>query len=113
MPTKDPGAQLIAKAIAAFSDNNRCRRQIGQQIIPAKVFAGITLSGTVPIFYKIPVTDALLYSITTAQFPPQPTVVQRLVPPVQNIAKLFVDGMWPLENRHIILQCFEAFKQFI
>ena len=42
-PTEDPGAQLIAEAIAAFHENNRCIRQTGQRIIPAKVFAGIIL----------------------------------------------------------------------
>ena len=84
---------------------------IGDQI--SELGWDLTLTGTVPTFYKIPVTDTLLYSIITVQFPPQPTVVQRLIPPVPNITRLFKDGMRPLENRRIILQCLEAFKQFI
>ncbi|KAK0209267.1 hypothetical protein DFS33DRAFT_1451965 [Desarmillaria ectypa] len=78
----------------------------------SKHLAGFTLRGTVPTFYKIPVTADLLHSITTAQFSPQKIVVHKLIPPVPNIAKLSENGMRPLENRRIILQYHEAFKQF-
>ncbi|KAK0221372.1 hypothetical protein IW262DRAFT_1373266 [Armillaria fumosa] len=113
MSVDDPEPQLIAEAIAAFYENNRHRRQIGLPTIQAKVFAGITLMGTAPRFYKIPITADLLQSIMTAQFPPQKTVVHRLIPPVPDIAQFLANGMRPLENRRIILQCFEAFKQFV
>ncbi|KAF8965959.1 hypothetical protein BDZ97DRAFT_1729627 [Flammula alnicola] len=109
----DPEPQLIAEAIAAFYENNRHRRLVGLPVMQAKVFAGITLMGTAPTFYKIRITDDLLESIMTAQFPLQQTVVHRLLPPVPDIAQYLTNGMRPLGNRRIILQCFEAFKQFL
>jgi len=105
--------RLIAAAIAAFYENNNRRRLAGLAAIQAKEFAGITFRGTAPMFYKIPITTNLLESIATAQFPPQQTIVQRLIPPVPNMSRLLEDGMIPLDNRRVILQCFEAFKQFL
>ncbi|KIJ31389.1 hypothetical protein M422DRAFT_185989 [Sphaerobolus stellatus SS14] len=109
----DPESQLIAEAIAAFYENNRRRSAIGLPAIQAKVFAGITMFGTAPTFYKLPITTALLDSIMTAQFPLRQTIVHKLVPPVPNMAQFLENGMRPLENRRVILQCFEAFKQFV
>ncbi|CAA7268321.1 unnamed protein product [Cyclocybe aegerita] len=49
---EDPEAQLIAEAIAAFTANNRTRVQIlGLPPLPSKVIAGITMTGTSPIFH--------------------------------------------------------------
>jgi len=79
----------------------------------AKEFAAIAFRGTAPMFYKIPITANLLESLASVQFPSQQTIVQRLIPPVPNMSRLLEDGMLPLENRHVILQCFEAFKQFV
>ena len=90
----------------------RCKLA-GLTAIQAKDFAGITFRGTAPMFYKIPITTNPLESIATAQFPPQQTIVQRLIPPVPNMSRLLEDGMIPLDNRRVILQCFEAFKQFV
>ncbi|KAK0450584.1 uncharacterized protein EV420DRAFT_1630611 [Desarmillaria tabescens] len=113
MSAYDPEPQLIAGAIAAFYENNRHRRLVGLPAMEAKVFTAITLMGTTPTFYKFPITADLLQSIMTAQFPSQQTVVHKLIPPVPDIAKFLANGMRPLENRRIILQCFEAFKQFV
>ena len=109
----DPEPQLIAEVIAAFYENNRRRKLAGLKAIQAKEFAAITFRGTAPMFYKIPVTADLFECLTTAQFPSQKTTVQRLIPPVPDMSRLLEDGMLPLENRRIILQCFEAFKQFV
>jgi hypothetical protein len=109
----DPEPQLIADAIAAFDENNRRREQIGLPPISSKVFPAITFTGTAPTFYKIPVTEDLLLGIITAQYPAQETVVRKLIPPVLNISRLLEEGMEPLANRRVVLQCFEAFKQFI
>jgi hypothetical protein len=109
----DPEPQLIAEAIAAFYGNNRRRKQIGLPPISSKVFPGITLTGSAPTFYKIPITEDLLRGITTAQYPTQETVVHKLTPPVPDTLRLPEEGMKPLANRHVILQCFEAFKRFI
>ncbi|KAF8969913.1 hypothetical protein BDZ97DRAFT_1793346 [Flammula alnicola] len=92
----DPEPQLIAEAIAAFYENNRHRRLVGFPAMQAKV----------------PITADLLQSIMTAQYPPQQTVVHKLIPPVPNVAQFLANGMRFSENRRIILQCFEAFKQF-
>jgi hypothetical protein len=64
---------------------------------------------TDPIFYRIPITQELLESIVTAQYPAQATVIQIFVPPIANPQ----EGMVPLDNRRVILQCFEAFKQLL
>jgi hypothetical protein len=109
----DPEPQLIAEAMAAFYENNRARRAAGLPKLQSRTFAGITMVGTAPTFYKIPVTDEILISLATAQYPPKITTIEKLVPPVPFPERLANDGMKPLVNRHIILQCFEAFRQFL
>ncbi len=71
---------------------------------------GITMVGTAPVFYSIPVSPQLLEALVTSTFPKEETVVLRFVPPVANKETYFSEGMRPLANRHIVLQCFEAFK---
>jgi len=66
--------------------------------------------GTAPIFYRIPVTTALLEELATASYPKEETTVLRYIPPVPHQHRYRNDGMRPLDNRRIILQCFEAFK---
>ncbi|KAK0434545.1 uncharacterized protein EV420DRAFT_1653919 [Desarmillaria tabescens] len=109
----DPEPQLIAEAIAAFYQNNRGRALSGRPPLASKVFPGITMIGAVPIFYRIPTTAELVRCIETATYPPQATIVQRFVPLVPNLALYMVDGLVPLENRRIVMQCFEAFKVFV
>jgi hypothetical protein len=109
----DPEPQLIAEAIAAFYENNKALRAAGLPTLQSKTFAGITMVGTAPTFYKIPVTEELLTSLATSQYPPQATIVEKFFPPVPSLARLSNDGMRPLANRRIIFQCFEALKQFV
>ena len=71
------------------------------------------MTGTTPVFYRVPVTVALLTALYTAQYPDEETVVLRFIPPVPNQSRYRLDGMRPLENRWIVLQCFEAFKAVI
>jgi hypothetical protein len=106
----NPEPQLIAEAISAFYENNAKLRAAGFPPLQSKTFAGITMVGTAPTFYKIPVTEQLLISLATSQYPPQVTIVEKFIPPVPLPAKLANDGMKPLVNRRIISQCFEAFK---
>lgn len=104
--TDEPKPQLVAETIAGFVENNRLRAHpLPQQTIPA-----ITMVGPCPIFYKIPVTQALVDALITAQYPAQPTIVQRLVPPVPNPNLYRRHGMNPLENRAIVFQCLEAMR---
>jgi len=69
--------------------------------------------GTAPIFYRIPVTTALLRALSTASYPQEETTVLKFIPLVPNQHRYRIDGMRPLDNRRIILQCFEAFKAVI
>ncbi|KZP08550.1 hypothetical protein FIBSPDRAFT_802949 [Athelia psychrophila] len=102
----EPVPQLVAEAIAAFVENNRLRRPtLAQQTIPA-----ITMVGPRPIFYKVPVTQALVSALITGEYPAQPTVVQRLVPPVPDEEAYMIHGMNPLADRHIVFQCLEAMR---
>ena len=71
---------------------------------------GITMVGASPIFYKIPITLALVTAVITAQYPAQPTIVQRFIPPVANPIRYARDGMRPLGNRLIVFQCLEAMR---
>lgn len=104
--TDEPIPQLVAAAIAGFVENNRLRRPpLAQEIIPA-----ITMVGPRPIFYKVPVTQALVSAIITAQYPAQPTIVQRLVPPVPDEEAYIIYGMNSLVDRRIVFQCLEAMR---
>lgn len=107
--TYEPQAQLIAEAIAAFVANNRHR------VLPTaqEILLGITMVGASPIFYKIPITQALITAVNTAQYPAQPTIVQRLVPPVANPIHYAREGMRPLGNRVILFQCLEAMRDLM
>ncbi|KZP20346.1 hypothetical protein FIBSPDRAFT_827148 [Athelia psychrophila] len=109
----DPEPQLVAEAIAAFSYNNNARRQGGLQPLHDAVVPGITMVGSAPVFYKIPVTQDLLTAIITAQYPQDAIVVERFFPPVNNRIAYVYEGMKPLDNRLIVLKTFEAFKQLL
>ncbi|KAH8993687.1 hypothetical protein EDB92DRAFT_1852753 [Lactarius akahatsu] len=111
----NPEPQLIAEAIASFQFNNGLLRKKGKKPIEKKTVPGITMIGTTPTFYKIEVTQDLVDAIETAQYPESPTIVHKLVPPVEDFdgSHLRKDGMKTLSNRAVILRCFEAFKQFV
>jgi hypothetical protein len=111
---KDPEPQLIAGAIAAFQTNNyRRTRILSQDPIAHEVMPGMTLSGTSPIFYKIPVTTQLAQSVALGVYPAEPTIVHAHLPSVARPARRLSEGMKPLDNRASILACYEAFKRFI
>lgn len=110
----DPEPLLIAEAIAAFSNNNDTRvRALGSPALQSKVIPGITMKGTMPIFYKIPVTAELVRAVQLGEYPAQETVVYAHLPPVPRPARRYNEGMKPLDNRHVVLSCYEAFKQFL
>jgi len=69
--------------------------------------------GTVPTFYCIQITAELVDRVEAGSFPPQVTVMQRCVPPVPNPIAYPQEGLVPLANRAIVLQCFQAFKTFV
>ena len=110
----NPEAQLIATAIAAFQANNSMRRLVlGQNPLAHEVMPGITLAGSSPIFYKIPVTTQLAQSVEAGTYPAIPTVVHAHLPVLARPAQRLIEGMRPLDNRANILACFEAFNRFV
>ncbi|KAK0460509.1 uncharacterized protein EV420DRAFT_1641057 [Desarmillaria tabescens] len=109
----DPEAQLIAEAIATFQSNNKKRVFAGVPVRDACLIPGIVMTGTAPTFYKILVTKNLADAVAFGIFPPHPTVVHRHVPSVPRPMRRLTEGMKPLDNRAIVLRCFEGFKKFI
>jgi hypothetical protein len=95
------------------STRTTAHRAAGLPKLQPRTFVGITMVGTTPTFYKIPVTDEIFISLATAQYPPKVTTVKKLVPPVPFPERLANNGMKPLVNKHIISQCFKAFRQFL
>jgi hypothetical protein len=104
----------MADAITAFQANNTRRaRVLGEEVIDAKVMPGITLVGSSPTFYKIPVTKQLSQAVELGQFPVTQTIVYAHLPAVSCPARRLSEGMKPLDNRRHILACYEAFRQFV
>jgi hypothetical protein len=108
---QDPEPQLIAGAIAAFQYNNKKRvDDFFVDPLQTMIIPGITMSGTFPKFYKIKVTADLDQCIRYGLFPPVQTIVYRHTP---RVPKRRSDGMRPLDNRELILRCYEGFKRVI
>jgi hypothetical protein len=103
----------VAEAIAAFYQNNKARERAGLAAVTSAVIPGMTVLGSAPTFFKIPVSRALVKAVMTGQYPESTTVVERLLPPVQDVVNYTARGMKPLENRRIVFQCFQAFKSFV
>ena len=97
-------------AIAAFYENNFQHEKAGLQPLQSGYIPVITTIGTALIFYCIPVTMGLLQALVTSSYPQEETTALKFIPPVPNP---HTNGMWPLDNQHILLQCFKAFKAVI
>jgi hypothetical protein len=69
--------------------------------------------GTSPVFYKIPVTRTLSTHIRHGTYPPEETRVTYCYPIVPRPSSWYSEGMKPLDNRHDILKCYEAFKAIV
>ncbi|KAF9479487.1 hypothetical protein BDN70DRAFT_834440 [Pholiota conissans] len=102
--------QLIAATIAAYYQNNLRRTDAGLDALPTILMPGITMVGTAPTFYRIPVSPKLLEALVTLTYPQEETIVYRCLPPVPDKQKYASEGMRPLTNRCIVLQSFQAFK---
>jgi hypothetical protein len=112
----DPEAQFIAGAIAAFAENRYKRERSHSSLCQFKTMPGIILHGTSPTFYKIPLSDDLVTAVERGQYPKQETVILTHRPDVLPRARAHrqcYEGMKPLNNRRVILSCFEAFKQIV
>ena len=70
----------------------------------------MTLQGTCLTFYKIPVTMDLLNCVERGTVPEHPTEVAKFAPKLPDGVE---NGALTLGNRKIILQCCDAFKDFV
>jgi hypothetical protein len=103
-------AQLVADAIAAFYLNNRLRGENHLPILKSRIMAGMTMCGTLPMFYKIPITQDLVDCVLMGLEPMTETKVLKHVPLFPD---RFINGMPPLGNRLLALKCYDAFKAFV
>ena len=105
-----PEPRLISDTIAAFHNDNMVRvKRLGTDPLISKVMPGIVMKGSMPTFYKIPVTPELVRAVVSGERPEEETVVHAYRPEVPSPE----EGMKPLDNRYIILSCFEAFRQLL
>ncbi|TEB29270.1 hypothetical protein FA13DRAFT_1734946 [Coprinellus micaceus] len=104
---RSPEAQVIAGAIAAFQYNNEKRVDRGLPPLDLMNIPCVTMIGTHPSFYKVPVTQELSDAVISGQYPNQPTIVTRCVPPPRRRS---FEGMEFPDYRRIALQCYSAFR---
>ena len=106
---RDPEAQVVAEAIATFQYNNRTRARLGQCELDTMTIPCITMIGTRPIFYLVPVTQGLsqAQAVATAQYPTNPTVVKKCVA-ASNSDRLS-EGMETVDFQQVALQHYTAF----
>jgi hypothetical protein len=105
--TRLPEAQVIAEAIATFQHNNAKRHDLGLQPLDSMTVPCITMVGTRPFFYKVPVTKQLSDAVISGQYPQQPTIVTRCAPPARRRAS---EGMEVADYRKVALQYYDAFR---
>jgi len=109
-----PEPQLVAEAVGAYQHNCRVHElQYGTPPPESQVIPGITMVGTFPTFYKIPVTQHLSKSLMSGTYPRRPTMIETCTPSLGDRPLSGALGMLDLSNRGVILGYFESFKQFI
>ncbi|KAF8224599.1 hypothetical protein L208DRAFT_1409990 [Tricholoma matsutake] len=105
---RDPEPQVIAEAIATFQCNNRTRARLGQPELDSMTIPCITMIGTRPIFYLVPVTRELSEAVATAQFPLSLTLVKKCV--VASNSRRLSEGMETPGFRQLALRHYTAFR---
>jgi hypothetical protein len=105
----DPEAQLIVEAIAAYQYNNQKRQSMDLHPLDMMTIPCITMIGTRPIFYLVPVTKALSDAVVTGQWAPVPTKVLKCVT-VAGHNRRVREGMETPEYRKVALERFVAFN---
>ncbi|KAH9026747.1 hypothetical protein EDB85DRAFT_161849 [Lactarius pseudohatsudake] len=104
-----PEPQVIAGAIAAYQHNNEKRQTRGLAALDAMTIPCITMVGTRPTFYVVPVTQALSVAVVTGQYPKGPTEVLKCVTFLGHNRRSS-EGMETPEYRRLAFQWFDAFK---
>jgi hypothetical protein len=105
----DAEAQVIAEAIAAFQFNNRKRKEHGLSPLDAMTIPAITMTGTRPTFFLVPVTLKLSNAVITGQHPVIQTRVLRCATALTPLRRAST-GMEDTEYRKLALKRFLAFK---
>ena len=100
-------AQVVAGAVAAFQFNNNNRESLNLAPMEVMTIPCITLSGTSPTFYLVPVSQSLSNAVATGQYPPTQTDVFKCVTSLDASDSI---GMGNTEYRRLALQRFLAFK---
>ena len=105
----EPEPQVIAEAIAAYQHNNYTRERMGLPTLHTMTIPCITIEGTRPIFYLVPVTRELSDAVITGQWPSVETKVLMCVT-VAGRHRPLSEGMEVPEYRRVAFQRMVAFK---
>ncbi|KAG1902442.1 uncharacterized protein F5891DRAFT_1023986 [Suillus fuscotomentosus] len=98
-------ACMIPGAIAAYQLNNNKRQERGLHPLDAMTMPCITMIGTRPTFYLVPVTKALSDAVISCQYPSARTEVLKC-----EVAGDHNGGIEAPEHRGMALQYYVAFK---
>ena len=106
--SSNPEPQVVAEAIAAYQYNNDKRERMGMTTLDKMVLPCITMVGTRPTFYLVPVNRALSNAVTgmTGQYPHEPTEVWKCATVVGHNRS----SMEKPEYRRVALERFMAFR---
>ena len=108
--SSDPEPQVIAEAIAAYQKNNNNRQiKLGLPPLHTMTIPCITMVGTRPIFYLMPVTQELSNAVSTGQWPSVETKVLKCITVAGRDHRL-TEGMEVPEFRRVAFQHMTAFK---
>jgi hypothetical protein len=107
--SSNPEYQVVAEAIAAYQYNNEKRERRGMATLDKMIFPCITMVGTRPTFYLVPVNRALSDAVATGQYPPEPTEVRKCVT-IAGHNRSSSEGMEKPEYRRVALERFMAFR---
>lgn len=88
-------------------------RSLGLNPLSGTLIPGIKMEGTMPIFYKILVTTELVRAVQLRKYPTQSAIVHAHLPEVLRPVRRYSESMKPLDNRDIILSCYESFRWVI
>jgi hypothetical protein len=105
----DPEPQVIAEAIAAYQHNNEMRKRMGLPTLDTMTIPCITMVGTRPTFYLVPVTRRLSDAVITGRWPGFETKVLMCVT-VAGRHRWLSEGMEVPEYRRVAFQRMIAFK---
>ncbi|KAG2068848.1 hypothetical protein BDR04DRAFT_1157349 [Suillus decipiens] len=98
-------ARMVIGAIATYQFNNSKRREMGLHPLDAMTMPCITMIGTRPTFYLVPVTKMLSDAVISCQYPSDRTEVLKC-----EVASDYDGGMEAPEYRSVALQYYVAFK---